>query len=373
MKKRKQHAILVMALLMACSAERGADPTYTVVPQWDADSVPAVDIAGTAVDGSVVLSEPVGGTRLSDGRVIVADRMAAAVHFFDADGNSLRSVGRMGGGPGEFSLLNWFGRCGPNTVHGWDARLKRMTVLTVEGELVTTYALPADPGTNRPPELVACSPAGVFASAAEDAMQGYRAPLTGEGSRMRGPIVVSDTGGFITGRILDVPLYELRPLGRVVRLAVGVDRVFVATNDSAWVSAYGLDGLHLGDIDLGLALQPPTRHAFETAVETQVRVFRDADMRAAMQERLLLADIPEYVPPVTALFAGSDGLLWVQTSEPGAGETRFQVHEASGPMLATVTIPRELTVFEVGSDYVLGAVEDDLGEPHVVAFSFRRT
>lgn len=364
---------LLFSLLAACGNVEQTRRANGVPDQWTVDSVPIVDIIGTSVDGSVVLSEPIGGTRLPDGGIVVADRMASAVQFFDAEGRLLRATGRMGGGPGEFELLNWFGRCAQDTVYAWDARLRRMTLLAADGELQTTYGLPRDPGTDRPPELLACSSAGVFASAAEDGTQGYRAPLTGEGSRMRGPVLVTDGRGTIAGRVPNVPLYELRPLGRVVRLAVGGDRMYVATNDSAWVSVYGLDGLHLLDIAMGLELQPPTRHAFETAVEAQVRVFRDADMREGMQARLLEVEMPEYVPPVTALFVDPHGLLWVQTSEPGAPSTRLQVHDQSGSVRAVLTVPRELTIFEVGSDYVLGAFEDSLGEPHVVLWALRRT
>jgi hypothetical protein len=45
-------------------------------------------------------------TRLSDGTVVVANSGTAELRFFARDGTFIRSVGRAGGGPGEFSQAN---------------------------------------------------------------------------------------------------------------------------------------------------------------------------------------------------------------------------------------------------------------------------
>lgn len=74
-----------------------------------------------------------------DGRVYVLDGQAEQVRIFDASGRHVRTVGREGGGPGEFRgaiALRW----GPEG-NLWvvDDRNQRYTVLSPAGDLVATY------------------------------------------------------------------------------------------------------------------------------------------------------------------------------------------------------------------------------------------
>lgn len=74
-----------------------------------------------------------------DGRVYVLDGQAEQVRIFDATGRHVRTVGREGGGPGEFRgavAMTW----GPQG-NLWvvDARNQRYTVLSPAGDLVATY------------------------------------------------------------------------------------------------------------------------------------------------------------------------------------------------------------------------------------------
>ena len=44
-----------------------------------------------------------GAIRLSDGRIVIANRMTHEIRYFDSTGTWIRSSGRKGQGPGEFS------------------------------------------------------------------------------------------------------------------------------------------------------------------------------------------------------------------------------------------------------------------------------
>src|SRR5262245_59126486 len=52
-----------------------------------------------------------GGVQLRDDRIVVADNGSAQLRFYDGRGRFLKSIGRRGGGPGEFGWLelvpNW--------------------------------------------------------------------------------------------------------------------------------------------------------------------------------------------------------------------------------------------------------------------------
>ena len=83
---------------------------------WSVDSVPELTIAGTAANGGLVFESASGATRLSDGTIVIADGLGSAVRFVTSEGVLLRTVGREGGGPGEFNRIQWLGQCSKDSV-----------------------------------------------------------------------------------------------------------------------------------------------------------------------------------------------------------------------------------------------------------------
>jgi hypothetical protein len=59
-------------------------------------------------------------------------------------------------------------------------------------------------------------------------------------------------------------------------------------------------------------------------------------------------------------------------SVPGDPTTRLRAIRENGTVVADVTVPVNLSVFEVGADYMIGAREDENGEPHLMVFRLRR-
>lgn len=79
-------------------------------------------ITGLAVDG--------------DGRIYVLDRQANELRIFTRDGAHVRTVGRSGAGPGEYSNANGLLWLAPDTLVVVDQRGGRYSILTREGEYV---------------------------------------------------------------------------------------------------------------------------------------------------------------------------------------------------------------------------------------------
>ncbi|HEX7123068.1 MAG TPA: hypothetical protein VF178_11905 [Gemmatimonadaceae bacterium] len=69
------------------------------------------------------------------------------------------------------------------------------------------------------------------------------------------------------------------------------------------------------------------------------------------------------------MFTDAEGLLWVDRSFPGDTRTRLHVVGRDGAVIAEVELPRRVRMFEIGSDYIIGAYE---AEPHVVVYRLRR-
>lgn len=64
--------------------------------------------------------------------------------------------------------------------------------------------------------------------------------------------------------------------------------------------------------------------------------------------------------------------LWVRLSHPGDSLTHLRAIASDGRALGVVRLPEDMRIFEVGRDYVLGAFEEEGGEPHVAMFAYRR-
>jgi hypothetical protein len=71
-----------------------------------------------------------------EGRIYVLDRQANELRIFGADGSHVRTVGRSGGGPGEYGNANGLRWLGPDSLLVIDQRGNRYSVLTRDGDYV---------------------------------------------------------------------------------------------------------------------------------------------------------------------------------------------------------------------------------------------
>ncbi len=70
----------------------------------------------------------------ADGRILVVDRNTNEVRFFSAQGEHLQTVGRTGGGPGEYTQINGLIRLPSDSLLVIDQQGNRYSILTPDGE-----------------------------------------------------------------------------------------------------------------------------------------------------------------------------------------------------------------------------------------------
>lgn len=162
-----------------------------------------------------------------------------------------------------------------------------------------------------------------------------------------------------------------RPLGKTTSLAMGNGWLYVGTADSASVEAYGMDGQGSQILRVGVDPRKPSREHVENALEDFLMVV-PAFMREEVRHAVLAEPVPSQLPPYSMLFADHEGVLWAVLSAPGDGRTRLRAIRNDGAILADVQVPVELTVFEIGDDYVLGRYQDEIGRPYIVLFNLHR-
>lgn len=353
---------IIAPCLVACGGSH-ADAGRALAT-WSADSTPMLDIPASTAAGEVAFGAVAAATRLSSGDVVIADAYDGVVRFFAPSGALVRTAGRRGAGPNEFRSTSWLGQCGHDSIYVWDRVLARMSVLDLDGAIVRQFRLEPTAST------IACSRGGALAyfgppeasasSVAEMASARYRAPL-----------MVRESDSSTAQTLAILPLGEPRPLGRVTSLAVAGHRILVGTADSGIVNVYTISGDTAPPIQFAAAPRQPTQRQYEAAIEKQLTMLPRAADREPVRTLMRSMPMPDAVPAYSAMLVDPLGVVWVQETVPGDGETRFRLFR-DGAEVGALRLPRAVTVFEVGSDYLLVGYRDADAEEHLALYRIHR-
>ncbi len=390
-------AVVCVAAFAACSGETaspagvevtdsaGVEIVFSSTPAWpDGESwtvsdAPSLQIGSMDGEEPHLLSRVVGVARLSDGRVVVANQGDNTIRFYDADGRYLMRGGGSGEGPGEFfqlwRLYRTEGRLhasqgGGRPVLSFDAEL---------GEFVGSVPF------TRPDGFAGASMLGMF----ED------------GSALIGdyPQGLPAQPGAYT---MNSTLARVSPSGAIDTVGSFPTATFVSTEARypIWqeyapareVTAHGLRVYHAFPTEYAISV----RDTSGTLVRSVRRAWEpipvsEAD-KAAYRDPLLNPDIPpgqtvpavalrqwrqhaegmvfpEHHPAFTAILLDRVGHLWVQRTDPNAGEDPvtlaapggwWDVFDPEGVWLGGVEMPPGFVVSEIGDDYVAGVWRDAL-------------
>lgn len=326
-------------------------------------------------DQSVFLQRPVGATRFMDGTVLIADGMAQTVHVFGPGGEYVRSAGRPGEGPNEFSTPGWMGRCGPGTATVWDFSLMRYTVIDSTGAISDQLRMEEVTDVPRPPARVKCNRNGNMAALLRlmgDRIEGrvisvLTAPL--HLSRPGGESVVLDEDAPVIEWVNEDRIY--RPVSPTTHFALTDSSVFIARSDSAVVHVLDLDGRPRATWSVEVRPRTPTDAHVRRDAEILTAFIGDPAAREEIVQRYLGMDRPEQLPFFSAMLADPDGRIWLVESAPGDEETLLSCYGTDGVGSARVAIPLGLEVWEVGREHVLGTrIHPDTLEPQVLVYRF---
>lgn len=370
---RAQTIWSLMGLLLTISLPDSM-PAQTV---WQTTGDPTVEIGDVDEAGTVVLERPIGATRFQDGTIAVADAGSGTVLIFDGRGRLTQKVGGPGEGPGEFRVMWWMGRCDADSVLVWDIALRRMTVIGSTGTIGRQYPFPESPRAPAPFEL-ACSRQGRVAYQAIPRHQ----ERIGVHDVVRGtaPVFIVDRNDGDRTTVADVASPEmvefsgagaLRPLGKRTSLAVWRDRVFVATADSAWVQSYQPERGIVMDVPVAVSSRAATRDDQTAAVARMLRRYPSEGARAA-KEALEAVPTPAELPPYNDILVDDGGLLWAILPTWGENVTILRSVGPDPEATIELRVPVEVSVFEIGRDYVIGLTRGPLDLPRVAMFEFER-
>ncbi len=361
----KRNLAIALFLLGACSDSRGGAGSPPgnprVVTTLSVDSIPTLII----LDSSALFGHVVGAARLSNGAVVVADGYELTITTFDSAGRRINSVGGRGGGPGEFQNITWLQQCSDGDVYALDHALTRMTVLEGNGSTVRQFSF------SEPSATLDCSGKGFAILKVSDVIT--EAPSE-KSPRYMGQLILLSNSGDSVWAVSGIPVGENRPLGLKTRIALGDDRLYVGTSDSASVDVYDLSGRRQSALKVGGGVRSPTTHNYERAIDNLLAQLPGgtAQVRDMFKQRLMAIPMPEHLPSYSDLFVDPDGLLWAVTSAPGDEHTDLQVVAPSGQEVGSLRLPLEMRVLEIGRSYILGAYLGEDGQEHVAVYHLRR-
>ena len=339
-------------------------PTWERDEGWTLSETPTVNIGDSARGEDYVFDRVIGALRLSDGTIVVANSGTHEVRWYDGSGAASVRI--------NFSGLDWIGRYGNESVIAHDGLNLRTSIFAGDGTLQRSSSLimtfQAPPGAVR----------GVFADSSLLVVRGARhwiramqgQPDAPQGLR-RGPTLAfrytSDDGSFLnglgsysgseqifrTGRTQIVHV-TARPFGRNTAMATAGNNLYVGTQDTYEIRVVNnLDSLKT-IVRLERENAPVTQEDIDRYKSPRLANVHSRE-RAAREARLDSLPFPETMPAYSTFLVDTEGNLWVADHRPfGNEQPVWTVFDPSFRMLGTVETPLGLTVFDIGSDYVLG-------------------
>ena len=339
---------------------------------WILDTSTVIDIGSQSADPNQEFSGFVIPVLLSDGRIIVANGGTNELRFFGPEGKWIKSVGRQGGGPGEFENLGWLDVGAADTLRTYDWGLRRLSVFTAEGVFVRPVALltggevssPRPLGMLGDGRLVALSQNAVTIEskpgAGRDTVPLFALDLTRESADSLGRfpshehLIHTGKGSVSAGSL---------PFGKDLHVLVHGSRIYVGTSDGPEVLVLGSNGRLERVMRWTAAPVPVTPADIEAYAEAGSREFGPGqeERRERFLLRLKQTPFPKWKPAYAGLLAGPEGSIWIRRyTEPDRSvPTDFEVFDSTGRWLGGVSMPSGFDPARISAGAVVGIWRDD--------------
>jgi hypothetical protein len=304
------------------------------------------------------------------GHVIVADGSSGEARVYDGQGGLLRTVGRLGAGPGEHRHLTWARIVPGDTVEIFDGITQRFTYWW-DGAVVREYQWPhAD-----------LTPVVVADANAILALRSRRPSRIATGTSHTDSVTISIIrAGEQPVEIVTLP-YETRfaatlPTGGVIYTPLPLEpKAAFASGRTTFYFGYPADGsIRRFDVSgnelapVGLssprqALTPEARSAWQQPIIEGM----PAEQQPAMRQYLDRLPYGELLPMFDALLVDDRERLWVrQFPVPGQASATWRVYEGEREV-GTLQLPAAERLLHVASDrVVLAATRADGAEMVIV-------
>ncbi len=381
-------ALLTGSALPAC-ADRGGDQGFSSRDSsgvriadnvsgpgdarlWRVSESPMLDIGLVEGDESYQLFRVVGAARLEDGGVVVANSGTSELRFFDDRGVHVRSVGSKGGGPGEFEMLWAVARYHGDSLAAYDRRLARISVFDGRGNFARVFRLRSE----YPTEVIGVLESGEVLAAVENAGEelpsGVRRSLaeytrfSPDGEPMR------SLGRFFEGEMFTMSRGGVTgttqlAYGKRGFAAARANRFYYGSTERYEITVYDTVGTLTLVIRRDLEPLPVTASDMQAYKDMVTEGRRDRSRLQGLLDLIDAMPAPETMPVFEAMMLDEEGNLWVRDYRRPNEETppSWAVFDTNGRLLSRVVTPAGFTIYEIGSDFLLGRERDEWDAEHV--------
>jgi len=374
-----ERTLVTMLCLLLLNLRLGAQPAA----RWSIGAEPLLTLGAEDGDPNALLQVVVFATRLPDGSILVGDRGEFALKLFDGSGRFRRAFARKGSGPGEVRYLGRMFRCGDAILTYDIEEGHRMSVFDLAGRYQRTFRWSTPPGQTVP-YVSACNAAGDFVHVGWEGRESMRpgihrgrVPVWLSRADSSAPRMLDSVGGSERwGQVAERRLVGSRPLplGKQPVVAMGRGRALIGNADRFALSSFDLAGRRLTSVE---RKDEPTAVSPQDVRDEIERAVAEAgeSRRAGIERSYAAITFPATLPAYTHVVVDSEDFAWVRAfPRSGAREARWSVFAPAGSFVGEVALPRDLEVFEIGVDYVLGrSLDPDEGIPQVRLYRLVRS
>lgn len=347
---------------------------------WRLGDEPTLDIGILEGDPAYEFFQIAGARRLTDGRVVVADAGAFEIRYYDPGGSHLLSIGREGGGPGEFGGIMSITSTSEDTLLVYDWRNRRISYFDPHGSLARSVQLRFLAESGGFPMIVAPFEDGTVLIG----LRTYFGTGEFETGLSRDEIVYlrSDPEGTLMDTLAVRPGGEMhgmaqenrrilgdRPFGRYPQYAVFGNGFFHGSSDRYEIEFIDNTGRLLRSLRRPVPNMEVTSADIEAYKQEQIENAGDERQRQIRRTLFEAVTFPDVFPAYSSFLADADGNLWVAVyRRPGDDQPRWTVFDRDGHALGEVRTPERFRILQIGADFALGRWTDDLDVQHVLMF-----
>lgn len=353
-------------------------PAWKEGQGWTLSAEPVTDVGVAEGDPNQQFGQITDALRLSDGTLLVADGQANEIRAFDAQGRYLRTVGRAGGGPGEFGGLHGMHLLAGDTVAAYDYRGGRIAFFAPTGALVRSVSLRPVDGKLPPRPLgffgdgrMLVTPMYIPNFTASSKPTRDTIPLavyspagtqTASLGRVAGDESVTITSGSGEGSML---MRDAPPFGLSTSFAVQGVRLLVGDGARYELVERRPDGTVTRIIRRSGEREPVTQADRDAHIARRREGLTDPRFRQLQERMIATLTFPSHKPFFSEVRLDPAGNAWVRRHREPDTDTPWDVFDAEGRLLGTVTIPAGLGVTQIGTDFIVGTWSDEMDVPHV--------
>ena len=387
-------------------------PLWQVGEEWVLSAEPVVDIGMEEGPAHYAFGYAHSPVRLRDGSIVVADMQTNTMHFYNAAGRWVKSTGRTGEGPGEFSQLYRMRKIEGDSIMALSPT-SLTSIFTPDGEYVRRFDLDPVPGRSNlwwlgrlaGNTLVGFSlerEGTVLGPPPDDAHEAsfdrpdkpmfYRDSLLYMLFTMEGQLI--DSIAELPGQYLGEPSVYAPNAAHAFfedifyhspgdRIEIRAFRSLVARDGTADRETprpiMRLERIIRSVPPRDVTLTDELKELYFAGERRRYDELRERNPgqfdEASLNRRLAETQFPPAIPAhQNRMYADALGNLWLQEYVLDAeAPQRWLVFDTDGRWLGAVETPARFTVNEIGADCVLGVWRDSLDVQHVRVYGLDKS